>query len=280
MSNVLFQATTLATPPVGTAVAVDPIAGEQHQLIKVEFGAAGVATPVSSANPLPVDTELTTADLDTGAGTDTRAVVGLVFAASGGATPVSASAGLPVNVVGGSAANAAAGATGAAVPASADYVGINVGGTLRGATGASRGSEFAQSIQVVDASGNQITSFGGTAGVVTGYHRITTADTNAVNIQASSTKLRALHVYNNADYPIHVCFHNTAGTPTAGAAVVRKYGIPGGGLARDIIIQGGGLQFATGLGMTVVKGAAGTAIADTDNTAVAAGDAAIEVEYE
>jgi hypothetical protein len=31
------------------------------------------------------DTELTTADLDTGAGTDTRAVVGLALAASGGA---------------------------------------------------------------------------------------------------------------------------------------------------------------------------------------------------
>lgn len=42
---------------------------------------------------------------------------------------------LKVNIAAGSGANAAAGATGAAVPASADYQGINVGGTLRGQTG-------------------------------------------------------------------------------------------------------------------------------------------------
>lgn len=47
-----------------------------------------------------VDTELTTADLDTGAGTDTRAVVGLVGSASGGGQliPGSATDGLLVNL--------------------------------------------------------------------------------------------------------------------------------------------------------------------------------------
>jgi hypothetical protein len=47
-----------------------------------------------------VDTELTTADLDTGAGTDTRAVVGLVGSASGGGAliPGSATDGLLVNL--------------------------------------------------------------------------------------------------------------------------------------------------------------------------------------
>lgn len=37
-----------------------------------------------------------------------------------------------VNIVGGSSGNAAAGSTGAAVPASADYIGFNVGGNLTG----------------------------------------------------------------------------------------------------------------------------------------------------
>lgn len=41
-----------------------------------------------------------------------------------------------VNVVAGAASNAAAGTTGAAVPASADYSGLNLSGTLRGQTGA------------------------------------------------------------------------------------------------------------------------------------------------
>lgn len=44
------------------------------------------------------DTELTTADLDSGAGTDTRAVVGLVIAKSGGAANISATDPLPVVV--------------------------------------------------------------------------------------------------------------------------------------------------------------------------------------
>jgi len=44
-----------------------------------------------------VDTELTTADLDTGAGTDTRAVIGLVRAESGGAVLVGSANPLPVS---------------------------------------------------------------------------------------------------------------------------------------------------------------------------------------
>ena len=50
------------------------------------------------ATAVPVDTELTTADLDTGAGTDTRAVVGLVRAESGGALLVGSANPLPVVV--------------------------------------------------------------------------------------------------------------------------------------------------------------------------------------
>ncbi len=49
-----------------------------------------------------VDTELTTADLDTGAGTDTRAVVGLVYGASGGGVLVSTSNPMPIGDNGGS----------------------------------------------------------------------------------------------------------------------------------------------------------------------------------
>jgi hypothetical protein len=53
------------------------------------------------------------------------------------------------------------GTTGAAVPAFADYGGINIGGTLRGQTGFGVGAQFAVSVAIVDGAGNQITSFGG-----------------------------------------------------------------------------------------------------------------------
>lgn len=50
----------------------------------------------------PVDTELTTANLNTGAGVDTRAVIGLVYGASGGGVLVSTTNPLPIGDNGGS----------------------------------------------------------------------------------------------------------------------------------------------------------------------------------
>jgi hypothetical protein len=59
---------------------------------------------------------------------------------------------LRVNVVAGSGANPAASSTGSAVPASADYQGLNVSGTLRGATGTNTsGSVYAADVNVVAA---------------------------------------------------------------------------------------------------------------------------------
>jgi len=59
---------------------------------------AGAATAAAQlADGHSVDTELTTADLDTGAGTDTRAVVGLALAESGGAALVGSANPLPTD---------------------------------------------------------------------------------------------------------------------------------------------------------------------------------------
>lgn len=49
---------------------------------------------------------------------------------------------------------------GAAVPLTGIYNGLNVAGTLRGLAGLSTGSIFPAAVAIVDASGNQITSFG------------------------------------------------------------------------------------------------------------------------
>lgn len=47
----------------GDTIATDDIGGTKHQYVKVEFGVADTATPVSTANPLPVDqTNTTVAD--------------------------------------------------------------------------------------------------------------------------------------------------------------------------------------------------------------------------
>jgi hypothetical protein len=56
-----FQSGALATPPAGLSVAVDrigtgtpPTAGDDVQYMKLDVGAAGASSPVTSANPMPV----------------------------------------------------------------------------------------------------------------------------------------------------------------------------------------------------------------------------------
>lgn len=95
-----------------------------------------------------------------------------------------------------SGANAAAGATGSAVPASASYTGLNIGGTHRGWTGFSVGSQYAGAMAIVDGSGNQITSFGGGT-------QYTEADTDAsitgtALMFESNTGTNTLSVVNNS----------------------------------------------------------------------------------
>lgn len=63
---------------------------------------SGTVTANAGTGTFAVDSELTTADLDTGVGTDTRAVVGLVKAASGGGVLVSDASPLPISDAGGS----------------------------------------------------------------------------------------------------------------------------------------------------------------------------------
>lgn len=48
--------TSLTLPSTGAPIAVDFVAAENHQLMKMEFGAAGSAIQVSAGNPLPTTT--------------------------------------------------------------------------------------------------------------------------------------------------------------------------------------------------------------------------------
>jgi hypothetical protein len=73
---------------------------------------------------------------------------------------------LPVNVVAGSSGNAAAGATGAAVPADADYSGVNVGGNLVGQSGQTAGGNTGGCVDLNSVAGAAVvTSVAGAPGV-------------------------------------------------------------------------------------------------------------------
>jgi len=60
-------------------VATDLVGTDEHQAVKIEYGAAGAATPVSAANPLPVEVReraaLVTALAQPAAGADPAAIV-------------------------------------------------------------------------------------------------------------------------------------------------------------------------------------------------------------
>lgn len=140
-------------------------------------------------------------------------------------------------------------------------------------TSATRGSERALSVQIVDSGGNQVTSFGGSATTVSTKNVIAAATDNAQSVKASAGTLYGVLAYNNADYTVFLKFHNTAGTPTAGSGVVFTVPIQSGQMLPFFVPQGG-RSFSTGIGITLVKD-----MALNGTTAVAASDALIEIFY-
>lgn len=105
------------------------------------------------------------------------------------------------------------------------------------------------------------------------YHVVSAGSTNAANIKASAGRVTGWSIFNNADYPIYVKFHNTAGTPTAGAGVVYAIGVQAG-TASMPFDDDDGLAFATGIGISIVKG-----ITDADGTAVLASDCVVNIHF-
>jgi len=102
--------------------------------------------------------------------------------------------GTQVTSFGGAGSNAAASATGSAVPSSASYTGLNVSGTHRGWTGLSLGSQFAGTVAIVDGSGNQVTSFGGSGGTASNFTSTVPATGTAVGF-SDGTNMQAGRVF-------------------------------------------------------------------------------------
>lgn len=104
------------------------------------------------------------------------------------------------------------------------------------------------------------------------FHAVSANSTNATNIKASAGQVGGWFIYNNNALARKVVFHNTAGTPTAGASVIFSIVIPPNSASN--VEWGKGLPFATGIAITAVTG-----IADSDATAVALNDLVINIFY-
>lgn len=104
------------------------------------------------------------------------------------------------------------------------------------------------------------------------YHLVSAGTTNLVNVKASAGQLMGWYVYNSNASMRKLCFHNTAGTPTAGASIFFTLPIPGGSAANVMLETG--IAFGTGIGISTV-----TDLADSGTTAVAANDLNINLFY-
>lgn len=144
------------TAPLGTQAIADSVA------VQPATSSTWAATQSGTWTVQPGNTANTTPWLVTGSGTAGSAATGvLTVQGIASMTPLLANPG--------TAANWGVGVTGAAIPANAQLNGIAVGGNLRGPTGLGLGSHFAQTVAIVDASGNQITSFGGSGGTASNF---------------------------------------------------------------------------------------------------------------
>lgn len=102
-------------------------------------------------------------------------------------------------------------------------------------------------------------------GAASRSHIVAAASTNAANVKASAGRVMGWSFANTTASWRYVKLHDTAGTPTAGAAVYMTIGIPPNGRAEQSFPTG--IAFATGIGRSIVTGAA-----DADATATAAND--------
>jgi len=106
----------------------------------------------------------------------------------------------------------------------------------------------------------------------TTFHLVSAATTNATNIKASAGKVTGWFIYNSNAAARKLVFHNTAGTPTAGASVFFAIVIPATSGANVSFPDG--IDFSTGIGITTVTG-----LADSDSAAVALNDLIINIFY-
>lgn len=116
------------------------------------------------------------------------------------------------------------------------------------------------------------TSKPATSGGLSVYHLISAATTNLQVPKASAGQLYGYTVSNTSAAYSYLCFHNSATTPTAGASIFFKIGIPAGGGAN--VNFDNGIAFSSGIAISTVTGSA-----DTNTTAVALGDLIINLFY-
>jgi hypothetical protein len=171
--NLTTQSATPATVPASTVIATDDVGGVHYQLVKLAFGALDTATLVATGSGLPisdaggsltVDNSGTFAVQATQSGTWNVGVTGSV-AVTGPLTDAQLrAAAVPISDGAGSITVDNAGTFAVQASQSGTWAVRNQDGTGNALTSRTAGSVRPLDVAIVDGSGNQITSFGGSGG--------------------------------------------------------------------------------------------------------------------
>lgn len=112
-------------------------------------------------------------------------------------------------------------------------------------------------------SGEIATQYRSTASGASTTHLVSAANTNSTLVKNTAGKVLGWYFANTTAAWVYVKLHNQATAPTAGTGVIRTIAVPPNGVSQ--FFSEGGATFTTGIGMTVVGGAA-----DSDTTSVTA----------
>lgn len=131
-------------------------------------------------------------------------------------------------------------------------------------------------VAILDAAGNQITSFGGSPSAATPLKLISAATTNPTSVKGSPGTLYGVQVTNVAAAIRYLKFYDTASAPTVGTDVpVKIIGIPGNAAGAGAMVAFPvGVKFLTGIAFALTTG-----ITDADTGAVGANEIALSVDY-
>ena len=121
-----------------------------------------------------------------------------------------------------------------------------------------------------------VTPVAATSGGATPYRKISTADANATNVKASAGTVYGIQVFNMNASVRYLKLYDSASAPTAGSGTpVKVIAIPGATTGAGAILNCPvGINFASGIGFTLVTGSA-----DSDSTGVAASEIHVNIDY-
>lgn len=289
----------------GDTIAADDIGGIKHQYVKIEFGIADTATPVSTADPLPVTVLALPSGLATSANQtteiaglasiDTRLAsidgkitavnTGAVVLAAGTAAigKLAANSGIVIGSVEIAAAQTLATVTTVSTVTSLTQFNGNAISTNSGNVGAgvlrvviaTDQPQLSNKLLVTPDAGSTVQDIPATSGGLLLSSFLSTSAVQAAQIKGSAGQVYSIEFFNVGAAAVYVRLYNMTGTPGTIDTPVWRGIVPGNTAGAGFVkTWDKGLAFGTGIGWRVTA-----AIADNDATSLSASQVIGNIAY-